>query len=309
MKFKAIFSLFNGVLILSFLMIFLMPLFLLGADYFTMFWARNWAIAVVFVVTLAVLNTYFFMNWGLFKHLEREDWPRLVSFLEERILGRGQARRMYVRMLLNAYLITSNTEGIRALEEYLRKKKPALIGTFSVQFGIPYLLMKDPGASEARFAAMLADGRIADRNWIRWNRSFGLIQLGRREEARNELSGVLGSEREPVLRMLCLYLLDVCAGQDAETGKRMGDWKESLKKDVRDRDMGKRIEKASENVQVVILSKIVQDARRWLYAEGAATPQDPGAVQPGGQAGRGGDPDANARPHSGDLPDLTSSGK
>jgi hypothetical protein len=293
MKFKAIFSLFNGVLILSFLMIFLMPLFLLGVDYFTMFWERNWAIAIVFVVTLAALNTYFFMNWGLFKHLEREDWPRLISFLEERILGRGQARRMYVRMLLNAYLITSNTEGIRALEEYLKKKRPVLIGTFSVQFGIPYLLMKDPAISEARFSAMLADGRISDRSWIRWDRSFSLIQLGRRDDARAELADILESEREPVLRMLCLYLLDVCSGQDPEAVGKLAGWKEALKKDINDREMGKRIEKAAENVQVVILAKIVQDARRWLYAEAAAElPKGGGQAQPGS-----------------DLPDLTSSGK
>ncbi len=275
MKFKAIFSLFNGVLIVSFLMIFLMPLFLLGQEYFSMFWSRNWIIAVVFVLTLAALNTYFFMNWGLFKHLEKEDWPRLVSFLEDRILTRGQTRKMYIRMLLNAYLITSNTEGIRALEEYLKKKRPALIDAFSVQFGIPYLLMKDPAVSEGRFKEMLGTERISDRGWIRWNRAFSLIQLGRRDEARAELSGVLDTEREPVLRMLSLYLLDACAGQDAETAKRVEERRVSLRSAVKDSDMDKRIEKAAENVQVVILSKIVQDARSWLYGTAPAAGQDP----------------------------------
>jgi hypothetical protein len=44
MKFKAIFILFNGALILSFLLIFFMPFFLLGADFFSLFWTRNWII-------------------------------------------------------------------------------------------------------------------------------------------------------------------------------------------------------------------------------------------------------------------------
>ncbi len=78
MKFKAIYILFNVVLVVSFLVIFLMPVFLLGSDYFSLFWTRNWVIAVVFVVTLAALNTYFLLNWGLFTRLEREDWPGLI---------------------------------------------------------------------------------------------------------------------------------------------------------------------------------------------------------------------------------------
>jgi hypothetical protein len=272
MKFKAIFSLFNGVLILSFLMIFLMPLFLLGTEYFSLFWARNWAIALVFIVTLAALNAYFFMNWGLFRHLEREDWPGLVSYLEERILGRGMTRPMFVRMILNAYLITSNTEGILALESFLRVKRPTLIARFSLQFGIPYLLMKDPAASEAYFRSKLEEKKIADRDWIRWNRSFSLIQMGKPEEAKVELMGVLEVVREPVLRMLCLYLLDVFARQDSDTERRVREGRSALTREITQREMGKRIEKSGENMEVVILSKIVLDARDWLYAEGTGSP-------------------------------------
>ena len=42
MKLKAIFLLLNGVLCAAFLVIFLLPVLLIGGDYFSLFWARNW---------------------------------------------------------------------------------------------------------------------------------------------------------------------------------------------------------------------------------------------------------------------------
>ena len=91
MKMKAIFILLNAVLAVAFLVIFLTPLFLLGGDWFGVFWTRNWPIAVVFVVALAAVDVYFFLNWKLFMDLEKENWAGVASFLEERIFHKGRA--------------------------------------------------------------------------------------------------------------------------------------------------------------------------------------------------------------------------
>jgi hypothetical protein len=270
MKLKAIFALFNGVLVLSFFMILFMPLFL-GSDYFSLFWARNWIVAVVFVLSLGALNGYFLLNWRLFRILEREEWPALVSYLEDRILGKGKVRPLYVRLIVNAYLILSNTEGIRALEAYLREKKPALIGRFSLQFGVPYLLMKDPAVSEAFFASMERGKKTRSLGWVRWNHAFSLLQLGNREEAGEKLLGLFGEAREPVLRMLSLYLLDVCAHNDREIEARVNEGRRTLRGRYTDGEMQRKISKAGDNIEVVVLSRIVQDAREWLYAGESAS--------------------------------------
>ncbi len=271
MKLKAIFALFNGVLVASFLIIFLMPRILLGADYFSLFWSKNWIIAVVFVATLAALNAYFISHWGLFRHLEREDWPALISYLEDRILGKGRARSLSVRMILNAYLITSNTEGIRALEAFLREKKPAMIGKFSLQFGIPYLLMKEPAVSEAFFSSLLTSRGLTSRDWVRWNHAFSILQLNKPLDAKNELVEILASAHDPVLRLLCLYLLDVFGRQDPSVAEKVAEGRARLQRELSSKQMRDRIEKSGENMEIVILSKIVNDAREWLYApQGAA---------------------------------------
>jgi len=266
MKFKAIYALFNAVLLISFLAIFLMPRFVLGVDYFSLFWKRNWIVAVVFVLTLGALNVYFFLNWGLFRYLEREDWPGLISYLEDRILARGMARPMYVRMILNAYLIMSNTEGILALESYLKKKRPGLVAQFSLQFGVPYLLMKEPSVSEAFFAALLADTKVAMPDWVKWNHAFSLVQQHKSESASEELLRLADAAKDPLVQMLSLYLLDVYARQDQRIEDRVKALRHVLTQRLTQAEMNRRIQKSGDNMEVVILSKIVQDARDWLYA-------------------------------------------
>ena len=280
MKFKAIFALFNGVLLVSFLLIFFMPFILLGGEAFSIFWDRNWIIGLVFLLTMGVLNAYFIANWGLFRLLEKEDWPRLVSYLEERILGKNRIRAMPVRMLLNAYLVTSHTDGILALEAFLKKKRPRLIGRFCIQFGIPYLLMKDPVVSEAFFANVPAGASAYSRDWMRWNRAFCLLQLSKPDQARTELAHALaGSAGDSVLNMLCLYLLDVLAKPETEDGVESARSRDELRRRFGPEEMKKRIEKSSDNMEVVVLSKIIEDARQWLYSD----PGEP-VVKPEAQA-------------------------
>jgi hypothetical protein len=268
MKFKAIFALFNIVLIVSFLLIFFMPILLLGTEAFPLFWGKNWIIGLVFLLTLGALNLYFIAHWGLFRHLEKEDWPGLVSYLEERVLGRNRIRPLLIRMLLNAYLITSHTDGILALEAFLKPKHPRLIGRFCIQFGVPYLLMKDPSVSEAFFAGVPVGGNARSRDWMKWNHAFCLLQMSRPDSAKTELGELLPDARDPVLRMLCLYLIDVFAGKDAELDSGLEKGRADLKRRFGPEAMKRHIEKSSENMEIVILSKIVQDAREWLYSDG-----------------------------------------
>ncbi len=124
MKMKAIFIVLNAVLGVGVPRdLSSRPLFLLGGDWFTLFWTRNWPIAIVFVVTLGAVDTYFLLNWRLFQGLEKEDWASVAGTLEHRIFRGGPVMASNVRILLNTYLVTSNTDGILALEAYLAEKE------------------------------------------------------------------------------------------------------------------------------------------------------------------------------------------
>jgi len=270
MKLKAIFILLNAVLCAAFLAIFLMPLLLLGGDWFGVFWGRNWIIAVIFVAALGSVDCYFLLNWKLFTGLEKEDWTGVASFLEKKIFRRGPVTGTRVRLLLNTYLVTSNTEGILALEAYLAKSRPSLIGRFSLSFGIPHLLAKDPRDAEAFFRSLLSSPGVARRDWVAWNHAFSLLQMKNQDDACAELSALADRVNEPVLLLLVAYLLDVFAKNDPALEQKVAGLRGRLSSGHTPSSFQKTIDTSSGNMQVVVLTKLIQDAVQWLFAGGAA---------------------------------------
>ena len=266
MKMKAIFLLLNAVLGIAFLVIFLTPLFLVGGDWFSLFWTRNWPIALVFVVTLGGIDVYFLLNWRLFTGLEKENWGEVASFLEDRILAKGRITSGRVRLLLNTYLVTSNTDAIRALEAYLAEKRPAFIGRFVLPFGIPHLLSRDPKDSVAWFRDRLAAPRLEGRDWVRWNHAFSLLQAQQRDEAQGELSELIEAVSDPVLLLLSLYLLEAIARNDSALQARVTSRREELRRAQTPASLQSAIEKSRANIQVVVLARLLRDATEWLFA-------------------------------------------
>ncbi len=173
---------------------------------------------------------------------------------------------MRVRLLLNTYLVTSNTEGIRALEAYLAKSNPSLIARFSLSFGIPHLLAKDPREAEEFFRTLLTQPRVANRDWVSWNHAFSLLQMKSHDDARAELSALADRVTDPVLLLLVTYLLDALAKNEPGIERKVAGLRQRLTSGQTPAAFQKTIEQAGGNMQVVVLSKLLQDAVQWLFA-------------------------------------------
>ena len=265
MKFKTLYILFNAVIVAAFLFIFLMPLALLGADYFRLFAQKNWIAGALFLVTLIIINGYFALNWKLFRLLEREDWPALIRHLEDSLSRRSRPAKSSCRLLLNAYLITGQTEPIATLEARVRRDRPGLLPALALPFGLPYLLRGDPQASAAYFGPLAAQAGVADRGWIRWNYAFSLMQLKKQEEAGAELQALLAENPAPELRLLGLYMLAACPGpglrEQAERGRR------ELAGKFTPEQWRRRLEAGGGNPQITLLAPILREAQEWLLSE------------------------------------------
>ena len=265
MKFKTIFVIFNCVIIFSFLFIFFMPLILLGSEYFSLFATKNWIAAVLFLLTLIIINTYFISNWKLFGLLENEDWTRLMSYLEDRIFGKGVLRANHIKMLINACLITSNTQKITNLETYLAEKKPALVNRFALQLGIPHLLKNDPEKAEKYFGRLLAEPHVRNRGWIRWNYAFCLMQQKQFDSAKEELLKLLDGERDQLLQLLAIYMLDSFSRMDPSVRERVNQGRTGLQAKYSPEQWKKKVDGSSKNMEVIILAQIIRDAGEWLF--------------------------------------------
>mgnify|MGYP006273931227 CR=1 FL=1 len=268
MKFKVIFVVFNAIILVSFLFIFLIPFFMLGWNYTQVFWAENWTVALVFVAVMAGLNGYFAFNWKLFTLLEREDWYALIDYIEDRLYTRKRFGKQHIRVLVNTYVITSQPDKISRLEQFLRENKPALVPRFALHLGIPHLLQNDAEDMKAYYGEMREHPKCADREWIEWAYAFSLMLARESDDAKSVLLSLLERTKNDVLVLLTLYLLDAFTVSDTQVNNIVLERKRAFQSKYTQDEWKKEVEKNRGNLQVVVLSKLVRDASAWVFADG-----------------------------------------
>jgi len=269
LKFKLIFALFNGVVILSFLFIFLMPIFFLGWEYTQLFWSSNWILAAAFVAVMIGLNSYFIANWKLFSYLEAENWHGLIAYLEDKVYKKNRFRKQHVRVLVNTYVVVAQPEKIGELEDYLRQERPRYVPSFALHFGIPHLIRNDPHDIERYYGEMRSKRGCKDRRWIDWSYAFALMLQEKHEHAKGVLLKLLDSVKNPVLRLLTAYLLDAFSVSDNEVRSRVVEEKRRLQSAYSNSQWEREVEKNRGNLQVVVLSKLIRDASNWAFGDGS----------------------------------------
>lgn len=290
MKFRTIYILFNVVIVVSFLFVFFLPFFVLGPSYSLAFWRGNWYLGLFFVLLLGGLNAFFVLNWKLFVYVEREDWGALSAFLVDRIFTKRRYGNRHVALLVNAYLLQSDVEGIERLEAELSSRRPELLRKNAVLFGVTRLLRNKPAEAEAFLARYLDAKDADDREWLRFDYAFSLVLQRRVAEALPQLRSGLAS-RDAVLSLLSAYLVG-SLGVSAASGQAEKDEllrlaeasRASLRKRFPGQRWSKEVERAKNEVHIVILSKLIDDAGRWLFeaqaAAAAAGPAQDGAGAP-----------------------------
>jgi hypothetical protein len=266
-KFKTVYILFNAVILLSFAFVFFLPLIMLGPDFFSVFLSRNWIAVALFLATLVIVNAYFLRNWKLFRSLEREDWSSVIALLEQRVLVRRRLTRNSVKMLVNAYLITSRLDAILELSQHVEEHRPALMKRFALAFGIPHLLRNDPEAAERFFGRFRGMEGAADRSWLAWNYAFALLQQRKVDLAKAVLLEVLERKPEPALELLTLYMLGSAVHGDEEVRERVQAGRRELTRRYTPETWKQALDSESKNMEVVLLSPIVRDATTWLFSE------------------------------------------
>jgi hypothetical protein len=178
-KFKFVFILFS-LIILGFLgFVSLFPFVFFDTPTALLFWKANWPFLPVFLLILGGLGLFYGANRRLFTLLEREDWPALVTFLEDRVLSRGKFRPHLVRLLANTYLILSDSPAVTRLENRAAITRPALLSSCALIFGAARVLGKDFSGAVRFFAdrvSAMEEGRGSRRDeWVRWYYGFALL--------------------------------------------------------------------------------------------------------------------------------------
>lgn len=266
MKFRVLFVAFNIVLLVSFLLIFLMPGFVLGWDYSMVFWQSNWPVAAIFVVVLLSLNLYFALNWRVFTLLENEAWEQLTTYLETKMEEKKRISRGRARILINAYVVSGRIDKITDLEHFLREHQPDSVPRLAMELGVPHLLSKDADDMTDYFEGLVDEPKTAQPLWVRWSYGFALMSQTRLEEARHQLRVVLDESNDLLLQPLAAHMLEPFGNRDEETSIRVRETRQKLAAKYRREKLSRELEKGRQSLHVLVIASRIEDAHNWVFA-------------------------------------------
>jgi hypothetical protein len=275
LKLKFIIIIFNIIIVFFLSALAFIPAFAFGSGFAALFWRSGWPLAFILAAALVTLNAFFLINFRLYKLLEREDWPALADYLEQSVLYKGRYSPRRLRLLLNSYLVMSDTPAVIRLENKVGIARPALLEANALIFGTARILGGDPAGAADFFRLRLEKSAgKKDKPWLRWYYGFSLILAGSFDEAEGSFKALAAASADPLIAGLSAYLLSAVllkhSANGAECRSVAEDSRKRVRKALKSADGWKReAEKIETDVYAAVIKKYIDEAGAWLF-NGAA---------------------------------------
>ena len=117
---------------------------------------------------------------------------------------------------------------------------------------------------ETYFGSLRKSVKGSDKHWMDWNYAFTLLMKQKKEDAKVLLLEIYNNVKEPVLKLLTVYLLDAFSSIDGEIKKKVVERIREIRKRFSPSEWEREVEKSKSNVEVVILSKLIDEASSWM---------------------------------------------
>jgi len=275
LKFKSIFILFCLTLLLFLAVLVFMPLMMLGPALSESFWRINWPLIMLLVVLFAAFTVFYFSNRTLFLLLEKEDWPALVRYLEDRVIQKGKYTPRLVRLLANSYLVLSDSAAVMSLESKTALAKPSLIDANALVFGTARILGQDVSGAVRFFQIRKETVKPQLKDWVHWYYGFSLLLNRQYEEAGEEFSFLSRISKDGVVTALSSYFLSETIAQSLpEKWQELRDTASAGRERVLGtlpelKNWKREISRLSTEIHAAALSKYMEETGRWLYEGGS----------------------------------------
>jgi hypothetical protein len=274
LKFKSIFIIFNISIVFFLLITGLLPFFIMGSGFAGDFWAAGWPLLLVLVCALAGLNGYYFTKRRLYYLLEREDWPALQDYLEQRVLSRGKYSSRLVQLLANTYLVMSDSAAVTALENKTAIAKPALLESNALVFGAARILGGDAAGAADFFSLRLARGTAKNLPWVRWYYGFALLLDRRFGKAEAEFKVLAAESSDALITGLSAFFLADTLQKHAEHQNeclaRAREGRERVLQTLKTLDgWNREAAKIETEVHAAIIKQYIGQTGAWLFGNAA----------------------------------------
>jgi len=272
LKFKYLIIAFSILIVFCLLITVLLPLFVPDTAYAVNLRYVTSPLLILMSVILVCLGIFLLFNYRLFLLLEREDWPALAYYLEQKIFVKNRYNSWFVRLLANSYLVISDYPSVLKLENRAFLAKKSVVEKNVLIFGAARVISGDHKGAAAFFKTYLDNGRLVkkDREWVRWFYGFSLLLNSAFDKAEDEFLSMAVSSGDVIITGISAYFLannlarNSLRRQDclaaAENGRsRVIDALKSLE------GWKKEIVKTENEIHIAVIRKYINQAGIWLF--------------------------------------------
>jgi hypothetical protein len=266
-----IFVLFNTIILLFLVFVFILPILVMGVEFTGIFWRSAWPLGAILFLILLGMDGFYLYNRRLFYLLEREDWPALVQYLEGRIFKQGRYYAPLVRLLANTYLVLSDYRSVLSLENKTAIAKPRLVDDNVLIFGTARILGKDYEGAARFFEEKAGKVKPGTAAWARWYSGFALLLNRWFSQAADRFAETAKESNDTVLTGLSSYFLAVSLARtlpnrSLELMAAAMDGRKRVRAVLpAQAAWNKETAKIRSEVYAAVLSKYIDETSEWLY--------------------------------------------
>jgi hypothetical protein len=203
--------------------------------------------------------------------LEKEDWPALSRYLENRVIRNGNYSPRLVRLLANTYLVLSDAAAVMSLENKVAISKPGLVDLNALIFGTARILGGDISGSVRFFKARKDTVKSGLKEWVRWYHGFTLLLDHQYEEAEKEFTFLTRFAKDGVITGLSAYFLSENISYLLPDMKRevleISSFGRERAQNIMPslKDWRAETSRLSSEIHAAAISKYLQETSNWLY--------------------------------------------
>lgn len=196
--------------------------------------------------------------------MEKRDWDEIRRYLEIQIFEKSRLNEQHLQILLNTYVVKSESANILRLAGYLKDTRPRLRFRLQLSLGIGYMLEKDYRGLRDFFSGYVRDDKLVKSGWADWYMAFGMLRCDNTEEAARRLEFILERGKDDMVVVLALYLLMEIPGRDSDKADR---WLKKIGEKYSSADWAQKLESRKDRLHVLALSGVLQEAGEWVVAK------------------------------------------
>ena len=270
LKFKYLIIAFSGLAVIILLIAVFLPL-LLSKGITVMDFRHIILPLFAFIVLLLIgVSIFFFLNYRLLSLLEREDWPALAYYLEQKVYGKKRFTDRNVRLLASSYMVISDFQSVSKLEGKTMHAKPLLVYKNALIFGSAKVLSGKYGEAAFFFLSNINKCNKKDKQWVRWFSGFSHLLGGAFSSAEPEFSSLAVSSNDAIITGLSSYFLfhsiEKSSSRQAECRHMSENGRDRVMNSLKNiSEWNKEVEKLGTNIHAAIIRKYIDAAGTWLF--------------------------------------------